>query len=109
MSSAPQPYRKSCTRCKHVHCTCRGSGDGASHDGEDQPLEFDDLLQQPASEDGTGDKEGGKMEKAGSKSGETSPLRGEGGENLKEKKERELKNGDKVNPPPRSSMAAKLP
>jgi hypothetical protein len=106
-SSAAQPYRKSCTRCKHVHCTCRGSGDGESHNGEDHPLEFDDLLQQPASEDGKGDKEGGKMDHAGGKSGETSPLRGEGGESLKEKKERELKTGDKVNPaPPR---AAKLP
>ena len=26
--------RKSCTRCKHVNCTCRGSGGGDSVDGE---------------------------------------------------------------------------
>ena len=26
--------RKSCTRCKHVNCTCRGSGGGDSVDGD---------------------------------------------------------------------------
>ena len=26
--------RKSCTRCKHVNCTCRGSGGGDSNDGD---------------------------------------------------------------------------
>ena len=27
--------RKSCPRCKHINCTCRGSGGGDSADGED--------------------------------------------------------------------------
>ena len=27
--------RKSCTRCKHVNCTCRGSGGGDSVDGQE--------------------------------------------------------------------------
>lgn len=67
-------------------------------------MEFDPLLQQEGKvEEGKGDKPGEKVEKGG-----TSLHVAEGVENPKEKKERELKNGDKVNPAPWCTIASKV-
>jgi hypothetical protein len=77
--------RKSCTRCKHVHCTCRGSGEQADDKPEDSLLGFDDVM----------DAEEQASDKKGDEAGE-SPIRGDPEDAGNDKKKREPKIGDKV-------------